>query len=92
MSDREAITVVFRRYSDDTIIALFAYSVCNKYEGTCNSYIHIGQHCAADYVGVIANTKPATESEYASLKKELEDMGYDLTVIKRRSSSHKPEE
>ena len=45
------------------------------------SYSHIGQHssCAIEYVN---QSRPATETEYADLKKELESIGYILKVCK----------
>jgi hypothetical protein len=47
--------------------------------------MHVGQHGPADYSGVIAQTKPATETEYAGLKRELESKPYEyrLSVRKR---------
>jgi len=49
----------------------------------CQSYESIGQHGAADYMHCLSATKPATPKEYASLKKELESIGYNLKVMKR---------
>lgn len=45
---------------------------------TC--YSHVGQHssCAIGYVNA---SRPATEAEYADLKKELESIGYVLKII-----------
>ena len=52
--------------------------------GQCESYMHVGQHSGADYRGVISITRPAKPSEYASLKRELENIGYNLDVRKKR--------
>jgi hypothetical protein len=74
--------VVFRRYTDTDIIALFPEEDAGN--GWCQSYMHIGQHSAADYNGVVRATKPATHEEYDPLRRELESIGYNLTIRKRR--------
>ncbi len=80
--------VVFRKWRNGDIIALFPYEVAVGYY--CNSYMHIGQHGAADYHGVLKITKPAKPEEYKDLKRELENYGppeahYNLKVLKRAS-------
>ena len=49
---------------------------------TCLSYVHLGQHGAItlDYHEF---TFPAQPSQYASLKAELESIGYNLRVCHR---------
>ena len=48
------------------------------------SYMHVGQHGAADYQGLVNDTKLATEDEYKDLFNELENsVGYKLKVIKK---------
>lgn len=81
--------VIFRKYKNGNkeIIALFPYDTERRY-GQCSSYMHIGQHGAAEYSGVMENTKPATPLEYADLKTELENYGsedshYNLKVINK---------
>lgn len=75
--------VVFRKWKDGDIIALFPDDV-NSHDGTVTSYMHVGQHGAADYAGVIADTRPARENEYCDLLTELTAIGYtDLRVMKR---------
>lgn len=75
--------VIFRKYRvSGEIIALMPHDVID-FEGNVNSYMHVGQHGGADFVGVIAQTIPATQSEYADLQKELEGIGYDVNVCKR---------
>ncbi len=49
----------------------------------CTAFQHIGQHCAADYHGCIAQSDPAAPGEYADLYEELERRGYHLTVRRR---------
>lgn len=53
--------------------------------GTCASYEHIGQHGSADYAHCIGATRPADleAPNVASLKRELEAIGYRLRVAKR---------
>lgn len=51
--------------------------------GNIMCYAHMGQHSEASYEFYMT-TKPCTESEYADLKRELEEcLGYDdLKVVK----------
>jgi hypothetical protein len=75
--------VIFRKWKDtNTVLALFPEEL--ERNGFVSSYEHVGQHGAADYVGCISITKPATPEEFAGLKQELESIGYDLDVRKRR--------
>lgn len=79
--------VVFRKFKDTgDIIALFPYSYFYilGIGDTCESYMHVGQHSDANYSFVLAITKPAKESEYNALLRELESIGYNLQVIKKR--------
>ena len=75
--------VVFRKYPDGEIIALFPTIPADSYGRYCQSYLHVGQHGGADYQGVIGDTTPARPAEYASLKKEIEGLGYKLRVIRK---------
>lgn len=71
------------------VIALFpaiAGSVGKPW--TCSSYQHVGQHGTADLKGLTRRLRLATPSEYADLKKELENYGppdahYKLDICKR---------
>ena len=72
--------VIFRKYKDGEIIALFPEEV-NGFYISC--YMHIGQHSVADYNYVVRETKLATESEYQDLKRELENIGYNLKAYKK---------
>jgi hypothetical protein len=74
--------VVFRKFKDNgNIIALFPYETWNGKD--CTSYMHVGQHGAADYTHCLNLTKLAKEKEYISLKRELEKLGYNLKIRKR---------
>ena len=53
--------------------------------GEITSYMHVGQHGAADYAGVIAMTRPAHEKEYRNPLSELRAIGYDDLHIMRRA-------
>lgn len=86
MNKNEAITkVVFRKYKDGDIVALFPYEKYDRAGLYCFCYAHIGQHSGVDYYGCIKPTVLATPEEYADLKRELESIGYNLQVIKKKS-------
>ena len=78
--DQHKTKVIFRKFSDGDIIALFPELPGNNnpYE-TCESYMHVGQHGAAsvDLTDVTTLAKP---EEYASLLSELESIGYNVQV------------
>lgn len=75
------IDVIFRKFKDSEVIAIFPYDVCNSSYGV-TSYVHIGQHGACD-LSITKELKTATKDEYSDLKKELENIGYKLRVAKR---------
>ena len=68
------------------IYALFPYEI-NDLSGNVISYSRIGQHSGADYNSCICSSRPATEAEFADLKKELESMGYVFEVVRKRNYS-----
>lgn len=61
--------VIFRKYPDGDILALMPYDIADS-QGNCTSYMHMGQHSAADYNHCIASTKPAIHAEYKRLVDE----------------------
>ena len=77
-------TKVIFKYWKSGVIALFPELAgdSNPYR-TCQSYMHIGQHSAADVR--LSSLKAATPVQYASLKVELEQIGYDLWIVSRFS-------
>lgn len=87
MSD-DITKVIFRKWPDGDVIALFPEDPGTNEAGTCDSYMHVGQHGAASY-GLVYDTRLATEEEYASLKRELEAPPYEykLKVYKRITRS-----
>lgn len=79
--DKHITEVVFRKWKDGTIDALFPYLTEFNYLVGC--YSRVGQHGQADYDHVISKTSSATEDEYGPLKLELESLGYNVRVLKR---------
>lgn len=83
--DTEKTLVVFRTFKKGgDVIALFP-EIPGDSKGNVSSYMHIGQHGAASYHGVIADTRPSTPEEIEPLKTELESepYGYSLELRKR---------
>ena len=75
--------VIFRKFPDGGIIALFPYLPAECLDSwPCQSYMHIGQHGAAD-PRIVYDTRPARPSEYGALKAELRQIGYKLTIYQR---------
>lgn len=81
------IEVMFRKFKDGQIIAIFPYET-NRL-GYCLSYMHVGQHsdCSTE---IRHDTKPATPNEAQPLLKELRSIytpedgkEYTFKVIKR---------
>ncbi len=77
--------VLFRKFKEDgEIIALFPEQRYSNVGYSINSYMHLGQHGAAEYDHVIATSNPAREHEYQPLLAELISVGYDdLRVMQR---------
>jgi hypothetical protein len=89
---RDRTRTVFRKFKDGAVIALFV-DIPESTPGSCLSYMHVGQHGAADYLGVMLTTKAATSEEKRQLWDELLAIGYDIKCIKRRyKSRYKPRE
>ena len=80
-------TVVFRMW-DDEVIALFPEIPASCHDGACQSFMHIGQHCGADYHLIINNSNPATPEEYSNLKQELESLPYEYDLEIRKKISY----
>lgn len=72
--------VVFRIYPNGEVIALLPEYAADD-DGNVTSYMHVGQHSAADFDKVFEETREATEEEYADLLKEMTNLGYNLNVI-----------
>lgn len=83
----ETTKVIFRTWrSNGQAIALFVQIPSDRYGYHCMSYEHIGQHSGASYDGVVLMTTLATPEQYASLKAELESIGYVLDVACKESA------
>jgi hypothetical protein len=65
--ETEKTKVIFRKFKWGEIIALFPEIAGSMDACTCMSYMHEGQHGAADCVGC---TSPARPEEYQDLKKK----------------------
>lgn len=79
--------VIFRKFKQGgDIIALFPEQG-NRENQMVSSYMHVGQHSDADYIGIIAATTPAKEGEYAELLAELKQIGYDDLIVMKRCKS-----
>lgn len=84
-------TPVIFRVLDGEVIAIFpTIPGSHDLRGTCSSYQHIGQHGACD-VNIGTRARLATRAEYMPLKKELQQLGYRLNVVKRIAAVHHQE-
>lgn len=83
--------VIFRRWPDGSVVALFPGESWDYAGYFCASFEHVGQHGGADYQRVIARTKPASAHEYARLRRELEaePYNYHLRVLQRATAAHR---
>lgn len=83
----ETTVVIFRVDREGVVFALFP-ELPSDYQGFyCTCYQQVGQHCAADYYGCIANSRPATPAEYAELFAELQRRGCEMEIRQRVSSA-----
>ena len=85
--------VIFRKWKDTKdIIALFPHEPCDCHSWyKVQSYMHVGQHSAAD-MGIVSLTTLATPDEYVDLLAELKRIGYeDLKVYKRETPQMRSE-
>jgi hypothetical protein len=67
-----------------TCFALFPHEVAD-HSGNVTFYQHVGQHSAADYGFCIQKSRPATNKEFADLKKELSGIGYNLNIVQKQN-------
>ena len=76
---QNAINVSFRLIgTDGEVIALWREP--GQTSKMVSSYMHIGQHSEA-HESLIGDLLPASESQYTGLLRELESIGYRVTVI-----------
>jgi N-acetyl-anhydromuramyl-L-alanine amidase AmpD len=74
---RHPIAVHFRKFEDGDVLALWDDG---EGFGWVSSYQHVGQHSYAS-AELIIELAEATEDEYATLLRELESIGYDVTAV-----------
>jgi len=65
---------IYREFDGETI-ALWPGTVANL-QGNCMSYLHVGQHGAANYIHVMKNSIPAKAEDIKALREELLARGY----------------
>ncbi len=88
MSKRVRARVVFKKFKEGDVIALFPDIPFDK-SGNITSYQHFGQHGAAS-ASALRTLKPATRAEYLPLYKELIKIGYAPVVSRRLRKSKNP--
>jgi hypothetical protein len=67
-----------------TVFALFPHNVAD-HKGNVLTYQHVGQHSSGEYSHCLKTSRPAAESEYKDLKKELESIGYNINVVHKQT-------
>lgn len=93
--DPDHAVVIFRKWRSGgkEVFALFPEIYASEgsngqyYLKYCLSYQHLGQHGSAWYEYCIRASRPAKPEEYAELKRELESIGYKLSVRQRLNSA-----
>lgn len=83
MQDDSKTPTIFRAYRNGETIALFPTIPADIKAQHCQSYVHVGQHGAADPHHVISRTRPATPDEYGHLLRELREVGYAVRPVRR---------
>ena len=82
----DTTSVIFRLDREGVVFALFPELPSDTYGTYCTAYQHVGQHCAADFQGCIAQSRPARADEYAAIFNELERRGYHLHVHQKATA------
>ena len=80
MTDRTP--VIFRKFKNDDVIALFPFDPSDSQGWNCCSYMHVGQHGGASPF-IVGETNLATPEEYFDLSIELMELGYNCVVYQR---------
>lgn len=81
LREKPKTTVVFRKFDDGEIIAIFPEENYLHYESPYKqSYMHKGQHGLFN-IGVFdQHTEEATALEFTDLARELRSIGYNLDI------------
>lgn len=85
--DTKTTIVIFRKFKDGDIIAIFPELNGTNDLFTMSSYMHVGQHGSCDD-SLMYKTKPATADEYQPLYNELESIGYNLEIRRKLTYKH----
>lgn len=76
--------VIFRKFKDGDIIAIFPEIPASPHAHDCLSYQIIGEHSSCWPILIIPESSPATPSEYGPIMRVLTHIrGYKLKVLKR---------
>lgn len=81
--DDEPVVVLFRKWPDGDIDAVFPGLPGTDKPGSVAVYAHVGQHSSGDYQLIMRKTTAALPSEYEALQKELESAPYHYKLIPR---------
>ena len=84
--NRTFTRVVFRKFPEGDIIALFPELEDRLGRGYIESYMHIGQHGNASEL-LIEELEIPTQEAYMSLAEELESIGYILDIAEEKEES-----
>ena len=84
MTKKSITPVIFRKFPEGDIIAMFPTIPGDMNPNTCSSYMSNGGHGAAT-IDLIYATKPVTEQEYKDLLQELINIGYDDLKIYQKN-------
>lgn len=68
--------VIFRKFKNGEVIALFPQEPATSDGWQCMSYMHVGQHGCADPM-IVHVTQPAKWAELVELLRELQSIGYN---------------
>lgn len=74
--------VIFRKFHNGEVIALFPDQPGTHEPHTCLSYMHTEQHGVS--FASLSYTLPASPEEYQPLMRELVAIGYSQLVVKHR--------
>jgi hypothetical protein len=84
--DSHKTQVLFRVDKQNNVFALFPYEIADL-KGNVTTYERVGQHGAGDYKHCIKTSRIATKREMLPLLQELQNIGYNLEIVKRQNYS-----
>lgn len=79
--------VIFRKWNNGQIIALFPGEAADACEDHCSSFDKQCGHSAACCDSIILLSRPPSSDEYAELREALVRLGYSLKIARRTSAS-----